>query len=319
MIYPDFTELVNLRAKVTNRKILSNRLVKSVISGNYFSPFRGQGLEFEEVRKYVPGDDVRKIDWRVTARSGIPHIKLFTEERERNVLICLDLNHTMRFGTRGTFKSIQAARVFALLGWCASVNSNMVGGCLFGDVPGGRQFYKPSRRRSSFLKMLADICQKPVQEPAIDFSIESAIDFTSKITSHGSLVFVISDFMHFSDELVENLRNLNTHSQLILVSINDPADINIAAFGNILFNNGPVDRYINSADNEPNYNNGSLLANTRNKDLQDNYHRLWLENYQKLQSTLASYGIFHIPLKTNQDVYFDLFLGLKNAGKVKRR
>lgn len=87
MLYPDFNELVQLK---TNLKLLSNRLIKSLISGNYFSSFRGHGLEFAEVRQYVPGDDIRKIDWRVTARTGIPHIKLFTEERERSVLIVMD-------------------------------------------------------------------------------------------------------------------------------------------------------------------------------------------------------------------------------------
>ena len=113
-------------------------------SGDYASPFRGQGLAFHEVREYRFGDDIRSIDWRVTARTDKPHVKVFTEERERTVILCIDANAAMRFGTRGTFKSVQAARAAALLGWQANGSNDRVGCIVFGDVPGGMQFFAPT-------------------------------------------------------------------------------------------------------------------------------------------------------------------------------
>jgi uncharacterized protein (DUF58 family) len=160
MLYPDFNELVNLKAKASSLNMRSNSKVVSPVIGDYKSPFRGQGMEFEEVREYVAGDDVRNIDWRVTARTGSAHVKIFTEERERTVLICVDANDTMRFGTKGTFKSIQAARAAALIGWYANSINDRVGTCVFGNVENDMKFYKPKRSRESLWKMLKLLSDK---------------------------------------------------------------------------------------------------------------------------------------------------------------
>src|SRR6202789_3352703 len=109
----------------------------AIASGDYTSPCRGQGLAFHEVREYHFGDDIRSIDWRVTARTDKPHVKVFTEERERTVILCVDANAAMRFGTRGTFKSVQAARAAALLGSQARCSNDRVGCLVFGDVAEG--------------------------------------------------------------------------------------------------------------------------------------------------------------------------------------
>ena len=106
MLYPDFDELVSLGHRAPLLEPISAQRSWAAASGNYASPFRGQGLAFHEVRDYRFGDDIRSIDWRVTARTNKPHIKVFTEERERTVILCIDANVAMRFGTRGTFKSV---------------------------------------------------------------------------------------------------------------------------------------------------------------------------------------------------------------------
>ena len=160
MLYPEFEKLLKLGYRASNLNLMSQRRVRSIVSGDHRSPFRGKGLDFEEVRHYAQGDDVRNIDWRVTARTGRPHIKLFTEERERSVLICTDVNHTMRFGTRGTFKSIQAAQAAALLGWAASRENNRVGGSFFGNVPDGMMFLDPVRTRRSLWRILKQLCDR---------------------------------------------------------------------------------------------------------------------------------------------------------------
>lgn len=300
MLYPDFNELVQLK---TNLKLLSNRLIKSLISGNYFSSFRGHGLEFAEVRQYVSGDDIRKIDWRVTARTGIPHIKLFTEERERSVLIVVDMNTTMRFGTRGTFKSIQAARCASLIGWCANKNMNRVGALLFGDVQNGMEFLRPTRSRRSLWKMLKLLCKKPdTSNGAIH--LDKAIEFANKIITPSTIVFIISDFINVDDKLSEQLRYLSIHCQVVLLSINDPSDMSINPAGDILFSSNEMQR---------------LYINTSSVAGRKIYEKQWTDRSLKLYDMSVNLGVHHISLLTNRDIYFDLLYGLKISANVRRR
>src|SRR3984957_99186 len=154
MLYPDFDELMQLGRKASRLQIQSGRQSVTAGSGEYASPFRGQGLAFREVREYRLGDDIRSIDWRVTARTDEPHVKVFTEERERTVILCIDANAAMRFGTRGTFKSVQTARAAALLGWQANSSNDRVGCLVFGDVPEGMQFFAPARSRRALWQAL---------------------------------------------------------------------------------------------------------------------------------------------------------------------
>ncbi|MCX6990048.1 MAG: DUF58 domain-containing protein [Chlamydiae bacterium] len=152
MLYPELDDLIALKKQNSSFSRVSRRSVMSMASGNHQSPFRGQGLEFDSVREYVPGsDDIRTIDWKVTARMGSPHVKLFRQDRERHTIICVDRNTSMQFGTKNTFKSVQAARIASLLGWHALGEQDRVSSLLFGDVPGGVQFFPPKRTRSSGL------------------------------------------------------------------------------------------------------------------------------------------------------------------------
>lgn len=306
MLYPDFHELVELKARITSNKISSARLIKSLLSGNYYSPFKGQGLEFEEVRQYVAGDDIRKIDWQVTARSGKPHIKLFREERERKVLICHDLNGSMRFGTRTTFKSIQAARVTALLGWCGLASNNMVGGCLFGDIEEGKKFYKPSNQHNSFLKILQHICREPVINKSLQKSggLLHSIDYINRMAKSGMLIFIISDFLEINEDIIRGLANLRLKSQLVLISINDPAEFQLQDCGMLAL------KGING-------NNQHLTVNTSDKVALEKYSLFAADNTKKLEDLANQNDIIHIPLLTNSDIYFDLFSGVKN--KISRR
>src|SRR5271170_5744589 len=162
MLYPDFNELIRLGKRASRLQILSGRSSTTAGSGDYASPFRGQGLAFHEVREYRFGDDIRSIDWRVTARTDKAHVKIFTEKRERTVILCVDANAAMRFGTRGTFKSVQAARAAALLGGQACSSNDRVGCLVFGDVADGMQFFTPMRSRRALwqaLKLLSGMAQ----------------------------------------------------------------------------------------------------------------------------------------------------------------
>jgi uncharacterized protein (DUF58 family) len=294
MLYPDFNELLALKAVLSNFSISSKRAVLSANAGDYHSPFRGHGLEFDEVREYAIGDDIRNIDWRVTARTNKPHIKIFKEERERSVLICVDVNETMRFGTRGTFKSIQAARVAALVGWKASGNNDRVGGCLFGDVAGGMQFFTPKRSRKSLWAML-----KLLSEPVSTHNkvkLEDTIIHLSKAVQTGALVYIISDFMEITQGLDKQLNRLKQRCDIVLISVNDPADQKISPIETILFKSG---------------NNDKLYVNTDSKSGRDNYKKQWEDNRKMLDKITSRLNIPVVSITTNGDVKRDLLYGLR--------
>ncbi len=349
MLYPIFEELLDLKVKASSRQIKSRRLTHSLASGGYFSPFKGQGLEFDEVRAYLPGDDVRKIDWRVTARSGVPHVKLFTEERERKVLICLDACDYMCFGTRGTFKSVQAARIATLLGWSALNSSNTVGSCIVGNSESASMFFKPSRRQSSFLRFLEKICKpdtyinlaKGISEDHIDVndtkqrldrpSLEVATENIAKITPSGTLVFIISDFLDINDDIERNLRDINEKSELVLISVNDPADIKMPDCGSMIFNPGSITsqwkKYFSSKKDVLPANDlyessigADVGIDTGNKNIQEDYSKTWLNLSSRIEALKNEYGISHIQIMTNiEDVYSELFAGLARVLKRSRK
>jgi hypothetical protein len=145
-LYPRLDDLLELRHQAHTLGVPSHHLVNSTFAGLYASVFRGAGVNFEEVREYREGDDIRYMDWKVTARTNEPHLKVFREERERSVVLCVDRGPHMVFGTRGTFKSVQAARAAALIGWAASRLNDRVGGMAFGDPEAGLQALPPGPR-----------------------------------------------------------------------------------------------------------------------------------------------------------------------------
>lgn len=299
MLYPDFEELLQWGYRAGKLNLASHRPVLSVVSGDHRSPFRGKGLEFEEVREYVHGDDVRNIDWRVTARTGKPHLKLFSEERERSVLICTDVNHTMRFGTRGTFKSVQAARAAALLGWAASRENNRVGGSFYGNVPDGMVFFDPVRSRRSLWRMLKQLCDREdyFEDPVL---LEDHLRYLNKAVPPGALVFIISDFIVPGEHLKKRLSDLHRRADIMLVSINDPADEFLPPAGPLIFSDA---------------GSRKLTIDTADQKGGKAYRQLWLQNRQALQNIVASLGLGYISLSTDQDIRLDLTRGVKRTAR----
>lgn len=297
MIYPDFDELIGLKSKVSREKISHKNKVKSPMIGDFLSSFRGSGMEFSEVRKYVIGDDIRKIDWSVTARVGKPHIKIFEEERELNVLLCVDVNNSMRFGTRGTFKSVQAARCASLLGWCANANGDSVGSYLFGNSLERNIFLRPKNSRRTLWEMLRALSSKEdVSQSRDSVSLSVATEFIQKNAKPGSLVFIISDFIVIDDDFQQQLSYLSQKARIVLISVNDPADKEITSAGNILF-----------AANDQEI----VHVGTSSKTGQANYRKQWEENRAELQKITNKLGVQVIGIKTDGDAFYDLFYGLK--------
>ncbi|MBY0272002.1 MAG: DUF58 domain-containing protein [Alphaproteobacteria bacterium] len=298
MLYPSFADLVALKYKVSQLCYMSERAVSSVAAGGYYSPFRGQGLEFEEVRTYEPGDDIRAIDWRVTARTGRPHTKIFREERERSVILCVDVNVSMRFGTKGTFKSIQAARVAALLGWQATINHDRLGACLFGDVPAGIHFFSPQRSSKPLLKMFKQLSQTNINDNAPYIPLEAALIHMNKAAPTGALVYIIGNFNLVNSALEKQLSALRKRCDIILIPIDDPIDKDIPAVGLLLF----------SANNSERF-----LVDTESQEGREHYTTLWLKERESLHKIASKLKIGMIPIGTEVDAGNVLFLGLKHT------
>ncbi len=298
MLHPDFNELIRLGTKSQHLRFSSQRKTMTAGAGDHTSPFRGQGLEFYEVRRYQPGDDVRNIDWRVTARMNQPFMKVFIEERERTVLLCVDANAGMRFGTRGTFKSIQAARTAAILGSMAQAANDRVGGLVYGDVPGGLKFFEPARSRRPLWKVLKTLSNKPPEKTGKPFAMEDALTMLERVAPTGALLFIVSDFLGIKDSLEKNLAALRRRCDVILVCISDPADRDLPPMEPIWFTSpGGI----------------KVLAGTDNKKGRETYTRQWHENREKFEAIAKRQRSYIIDLQTASDAYREIVKGLRIA------
>ena len=194
------------------------------------SVFRGRGMEFDESRHYQSGDDARAIDWRVSARKGELHTKLFHEERERPVLILADLRRSMQFGTRKQFKSVLAARIAATLAWVGVDGGDRVGG--FISTPAGVRTFPASRNTSAVLRFLKALGEgtRLVSEPGHaalaeqEVPLQITIDRMRKVARPGTLVFIVSDYADFDAETEKAIQRLSLHAHVTNILVYDPLE-----------------------------------------------------------------------------------------------
>jgi len=232
-------------AKPAANLTLHHKLFRAQQSGGYASRFKGRGMEFDEARLYQPGDDMRSIDWRVTARTGTPHTKVFREEREKPVFISVDNRSTMHFATRGVFKSVLAARLAGLLAWAAQHHGDRIGGQLFSEHECSE--LKPQNGKHAVLRFLNTLV-KPVNKGVNRTTLEHVL---ARLTQHarpGSLVYIISDFRGFNDKAEIHLAKLSQHCDVVLIFIYDPLESHLPAKGRYRFTNDERDVVIDSSD-----------------------------------------------------------------------
>jgi uncharacterized protein (DUF58 family) len=204
-------------------------LVNSLFTGEYRSVFKGQGMEFAEVREYQAGDEVRSIDWNVTARMGRPFVKRYIEERELTVMLAVDLSGSERFGTRGRFKSELASELAAVLAMSAIRNNDRVGAVLFTDRI--EHVVPPRKGRRHALRLMRDLL---VFDPVgTRTDLPAALEFTGKMIAHKSIIFVVSDFQ--AEDIEHPLKLLAQRHDVIAVTVDDPSertlpDIGLARF-----------------------------------------------------------------------------------------
>lgn len=204
--------------------------VRARDTGVLNSPFKGRGMEFEESRPYQPGDDLRSLDWRVTARTGKPFTKVFREERERPVLLCVDYRRGMHFATRGAFKSVIAARAAAALAWSALAHGDRLGGLVYSETE--HRELRPRRGQIPVLRLLGELVAHPGWTEAPDGDADEALALRAallrlrRVARPGSLIFILSDFRDLTPGSggEEALVRMAAHSEIVLFMINDPIE-----------------------------------------------------------------------------------------------
>ena len=199
-------------------QIRTSHMVNDILAGQYESVFKGQGMEFREVREYVPGDDVRMIDWNVTARTSVPHVKLLAEERELTVMLLVDASASGQFGSVGRFKNELAAELCAVLAFSAIKNNDKVGLIIFTkDI---ELYVPPSKGRQHVLRVIREVLYfKP---KGLKTNIPGALSFLNSVTRRRAVAFLVSDFMAEDYEIA--LRIANRRHDIIAVSVTDPRE-----------------------------------------------------------------------------------------------
>lgn len=215
--------------KVRQIEIRTGRLVNDVFAGEYESVFKGRGMEFHEVREYFPGDDIRSIDWNVTARMGHPYVKKFIEERELTIILLSDISASTRFGTKNRMKSELLAELGAVLAFSAIRNNDKVGLLLFTDRI--EKFIPPKKGKMHVLRVIRELLYYKGQGKRTDIRV--ALDYLGKVLRKRAVVFLISDFMDSGYEKI--LRILNKRHDIITIVIEDPRERELPEAGILEF------------------------------------------------------------------------------------
>ncbi len=298
----DLQSLIALRQEAARLDLAPRGRVLATRSGGHLSHFRGRGVEFDESRVYLPGDDPRSMDWRVTARTGTPYVKLFREERERPVWLLVDISASMRFGTRVAFKSVVAAKAAALLAWAASDNGDRVGGLVFDE---SRHFeQRPMARTAGLLPLLKALSQDPLPgEIGGHPSLGAAANHLAQLVRPGSLVFLLSDFAGLDPADSHWLARLARGNEVVLAHVYDPLEARAPSAGRYPISDG--EQY-------------SMLDTSR-ATLREEWNSLFAERDKLLGILARRYGIHRFELRTDRPVGPSLFQGLLPRPHVHRR
>ena len=224
--YSNLDDLIRIQFKVRDLSLLPQQPVTSVLSGRYASRLRGRGLNFEELRRYQPGDDIRTMDWKVTARTRSPHVRVYTEEKDRAILLLVDQRINMFFGTRDRLKSVTAAELAAIGGWRALDVGDRVGALIFNDSESIE--IVPQRSRQNVMQILGGIVRFNHQlsaqsevEPHGEM-LNTILEKACRVATHDFLIVLISDFFGADEHTTRLVTELATHNDVLAFLPYDP-------------------------------------------------------------------------------------------------
>lgn len=293
---PVLDSLIRLRSEAAGLGLSPRNKNLSVQAGGYISPYRGRGMDFEEVRIYQPGDDIRTMDWRVTARTGEPHTKVYREEHERPVLFVVDQGPSMSFGTRVNFKCVVAAKAAALLAWAAMGNNDRVGGVVFCGHT--HTELRPTARRRGVLQLCRALCTATPDAHSEDAGREPlniALSRVERITRPGSVLFLLSDFRAADAETERHVMRLSRHCDVVVILIYDPLEADPPE----------PDRYPITDGR------GFFTLDTTTLDIQNAYRERFTEQRDSMRRMCRRYGAHFLSLATHEPVAATLRSGMR--------
>ncbi len=286
--------------KIRRIQITTSRLVTDVFAGQYQSIFKGRGIEFDEVREYLPGDDIRSIDWNVTARTGQPHIKKFVEERELTVMFLIDLSASSKFGTVDRFKSELQAEICSVLALSANKNNDKVGLITFTDKV--EKFLPPRKGMKHVLRVIREALYYEPEGKGTN--IKNAVEFLHKVVKRRCVCFVISDY--FDDGFKKALSIANKRHDMIAVTVTDPREHSLQDAG-----------LINLQDAET---GDFFLIDSSSEAVRNAFRNRSEKRMKKIKDIFNSIGVDNIEISTDKPYSQNLYRFFKmRERRIRRR
>ena len=272
--------------KVRQIQIRTSKVVNDILAGEYESVFKGRGMEFDEVREYQPGDDVRTIDWNVTARMGHPYVKRFVEERELTVILCVDASSSGSFGTTDRLKKEVAAELCALLAFSAIKNNDKVGLIMFTDEV--EKFVPPKKGKKHVLRVIRELLYFEPKKAKTDIGI--ALEYLNKVISRKAVAFLVSDFI--TSDYEKDLRLSSRRHDLVAINIIDPREIELPNVGLIELEDAETGELI--------------MIDTSSRESRRKYVELGASEMNGRRKLFRSSGIDSIEINTGKSYYNEL-------------
>jgi len=293
-VYLALKDLTRLRHGAHGLGFLPMQPTHSVLAGRKRARLRGRGLDFSELRRYRPGDDIRAMDWRVTRRTGNPHVRIYAEERDRPVWLLIDQRLSMFFGSRHQMKSVAAGSAAALAAWGVLAVGDRVGALLFNDQQ--QRLTPPSRSHTTTLGWLAQLVTMNNQltagrgQPSNAAGLAQALQALAPRLGHNGLVIIISDFDGWGDDCLKTLKAIRRNNDIIATVISDPMERDIVTAHKLVASDGQHQLEIDAQR--------SSTATRFRADFQ--------QRFGQLSATLKRHGIPVIPLSTESDITLQL-------------
>jgi len=304
------SELIGLQQKARKLNLNRRSYASASTTGSHHSRFRGRGMDYQESRLYQAGDDIRNMDWRVTARAGKPHTKLYQEERERPVVLLVDFNIGMFFGSTKSLKSVVAAKVAALIAWAVASRGDRIGALLITLATKDKENethleLPPKMGKRGALQLIRELVihsdpQKAMQSTRTHTSLNDQLQRLRHIAHPGTLVFLISDFYNIDDKTAQHLQRLSRHNDIQAIQIVDPLEITPP----------PPERYTVTDGT----NMGVL--DTRSKKGHQRYQQFFNQHHQSVNDLMNKHNIPLLKISTADDILLTL---QQNFGNTKRR
>jgi len=266
--------------KVKRIEIATRGLVNEVFSGEYHSVFKGRGMEFAEVREYQIGDDIRNIDWNVTARSEHPYVKVFDEERELTVMLIVDVSSSGNFGTTSQMKGEVAAELCAVLAFSAIKNNDKVGLVIFSDKI--EKFIPPRKGKKHVLRVIREILYFKPEDSRTDLNV--ALEYLSRVIKRRSIVFLISDFL--TEEYEKSLQIANKKHDIIAIDIIDPREVEIPSVGLLELEDAETGE--------------TIMVDTSNPEVRSSFFSQSKEERETREKFFKSIGVDNINIYTDK-------------------